>query len=144
MTNFNVDANKAATFRQVDGVSYKIAKDYLGENKLPAKELYKFSRRVKAILLSQNPEGLTHGQVQSWFEGTKVPKFVNENMQVEDKPVKASKPKAKAKATRKPSKAQQVKILKATDNPSQPTESLADRMTKLEELMTAFIASQTK
>lgn len=121
MSKFNVEVNptQRATAKQLYAVGNHFAKL---EASSP-KEIWMLSKAFPAAMMRWNAEHsdtpITHGDVQTWFEGKTVPtkfsKMLTVNKKSAPKP-KASKPAPKPKAAPKPKPKAQAKP-KASEMP---------------------------
>jgi len=94
MTYANIDTNRPATFKQVQAVSYSVAKKIEKSSGLDNKLFGRLAKQVQAVLLSQTG-GLTHGKVQELFKLTTVPKSIISKLEIINEPSKVSKKPAK-------------------------------------------------
>jgi len=114
----NIDNNRLATAKQFFRVTVHHANLVKDEMNIPEKYFFRLRKQVEAVLARNNPEGLTHGDVQKFLASKKLPKYLIANLQIltlvepkaEEQPKVAkkapAKPKAKAKAKPKAVKTQ--------------------------------------
>jgi len=138
---FDRDVNLPATAKQVQAVSMKFAKILQKKLKVSDKQWFILWKRVQACLVSQNPEGISHGQVQEFFKMTTAPKFILDNLQTEGLDGNKAKPVAKVTKVSKTAKGRtkaQIATLKSTKSP-ETLSPLADRMTKIEDTLAILL-----
>ncbi len=101
MSNFNfatIDSSKPASLKQVFAIASRFTPIAAKKLKVSGVTINKILRpRITASLQSLEP---THGQIQTWFKSTTVPKEILSLIKTEGldgKPAAKVKPKAKAK-----------------------------------------------
>lgn len=117
-----IPADRIASSKQIWAIVNKFTGMYIDSNGVERSKWKVFSKRIYAVLMSTNPKGISHGQIQSMFKLTALPKAITTNVKTDAKPqpkakaVKAApKPKA-AKAAPKPKAAKSAPKPKATDD----------------------------
>lgn len=114
MTYTNIASDRPATFKQVQAVSYSIAKKIEQSAGLDSKLFGRLAKQVQAVLLAQTG-GLTHGKVQDLFKLKTVPQSIVSRLEIlSEKPAPKSTKTSKPKAAKAPAK-------KATKSKETPT-----------------------
>jgi len=98
----NIDNNRLATAKQFFRVTVHHANLVKDEKGIPEKYFFRLRKQVEAVLARNNPNGLTHGDVQKFLASKKLPKYLIGNLQIltlvepkaEEAPAK-TQPKAK-------------------------------------------------
>ena len=98
----NIDNNRLATAKQFFRVTVHHANLVKDEKGIPEKYFFRLRKQVEAVLARNNPNGLTHGDVQKFLASKKLPKYLIANLQIltlvepkaEEAPAK-TQPKAK-------------------------------------------------
>jgi len=130
MSNFNfatIDSSKPASLKQVFAIASRFTPIAAKKLKVSGVTINKILRpRITASLQSLEP---SHGQIQTWFKSTTVPKEILSLIKTEGLDGKTAEPKAKAKPTAKvkPKASKKVKPKAAKQDFKTPVEQDAPK-----------------
>jgi hypothetical protein len=153
MSNFNfatIDSSKPASLKQVFAIASRFTPIAAKKLKVSGVTINKILRpRITASLQSLEP---THGQIQTWFKSTTVPKEILSLIKTEGLDGKTTEPKAskKVKAAVKPKAAKQdFKAPVEQDAPKQAVKSdvvwkTTSKGTELEQRLVVLEALQSQ
>lgn len=133
--------DRIATAKQFRAIIFKFAKQIQELENIQDIYWFRLWKQVQAVIASNNPKGVTSGQVSNWFSSDELPKYLIANLQLDfeekGKNQKSKKTTAKPiakKVSKKPAK----KTIKVSEKPTKtPKESpkfkeLEARMTFIE------------
>lgn len=117
--------DRIATAKQFRAIIFKFAKQIQELENIQDIYWFRLWKQVQAVIASNNPKGVTSGQVSNWFSSDELPKYLIANLQLDfeekGKNQKSKKTTAKPiakKVSKKPAK----KTIKVSEKPTTVSE----------------------
>jgi len=114
--------DRIATAKQFRAIVFKFAKQIQELENIQDIYWFRLWKQVQAVIASNNPKGVTSGQVSNWFSSDELPKYLIANLQL-DFEEKGTNQKSK-KTTAKPI------AKKVSKKPVKKTPTVSEKPTK--------------
>ena len=133
--------DRIATAKQFRAIVFKFAKQIQELENIQDIYWFRLWKQVQAVIASNNPKGVTSGQVSNWFSSDELPKYLIANLQLdfEEKGTNQKSKKTTAKpiakkVSKKPAKKPTTVSEKPTKTPKESPKfkELEGRMTFIE------------
>ena len=133
--------DRIATAKQFRAIIFKFAKQIQELENIQDIYWFRLWKQVQAVIASNNPKGVTSGQVSNWFSSDELPKYLIANLQLdfEEKGTNQKSKKTTAKpiakkVSKKPAKKPTTVSEKPTKTPKESPKfkELEARMTFIE------------
>lgn len=133
--------DRIATAKQFRAIVFKFAKQIQELENIQDIYWFRLWKQVQAVIASNNPKGVTSGQVSNWFSSDELPKYLIANLQLdfEEKGTNQKSKKTTAKpiakkVSKKPAKKPTTVSEKPTKTPKESPKfkELEARMTFIE------------